>query len=197
MKSRVAKTLFFLFVSVFLISSYKVYQLYSECSAGKAQYAALEQYVATAVLPSSPEPSHETDEDETAGAAPESPQSPQVNFDELRKINPDIVGWLAIDGTQINYPVVQGNNNEFYLTHRFDGQPNSAGCLFLDAQNDATFRQPNQIIYGHYMKNRSMLYNLAHYKDQEFFSEHPTGWIITERPLSAMQRFCFGWFRIT
>ena len=120
------------------------------------------------------------------------PLWPKVDFEALRSINPETVGWLTIEGTNIHYPVVQGQDNDFYLTHRFDGTSGGAGCLFLDAANDAAFQSANQIVYGHYMKDHSMFYDLGSYKKQDFYDAHPTGWLIT--PSAAYQlRFFSGY----
>lgn len=189
----------------FLYSGWQVYQIRSEYAAAEEQYSALEQYVSvtTAPLPSSaPSPIEEqvtvpeaqtppvSAETEAPSVAPEAedPQWPQVDFEALGQINPDIVGWLTIEGTQIHYPVVQGEDNDFYLNHRFDGRYSTVGCLFLDVQNDADFRDLNQIIYGHYMNRQAMFHDLLSYKQQAFFDEHPAGWLITP---SAVYRLHF------
>ena len=59
-----------------------------------------------------------------------------INFNELKNINSDVKGWIKVNGTNINYPFVQSNNNKYYLTHSFDKSYNSAGCLFLDYRNN-------------------------------------------------------------
>jgi len=189
MKSLMTKILTGALVLIFLFSGWKLTRIYSEYKAADVQYEALEQYVSPAGAVPSGLPDETGDEE---AAEPQSPQPPQVDFGELAEINPDIAAWLTIEGTRIHYPVVQGTDNEFYLTHQFDGQANSAGCLFLDAANDASFQQANQIIYGHYMKNQSMFHDLANYKEQAFFDEHPAGWLMT--PTAAYRlRFFSGY----
>ena len=59
-----------------------------------------------------------------------------INFNELKNINSDVKGWIKVNGTNINYPFVQSNNNKYYLTHSFDKSYNSAGWLFLDYRNN-------------------------------------------------------------
>ena len=75
---------------------------------------------------------------------------PQVDFDALAAINPHVVGWLYGEDTSIHYPVVQGEDNDYYLSHLFDGTTNPNGCLFLDCRGASDFSDNNSIIYGHY-----------------------------------------------
>jgi len=98
---------------------------------------------------------------------------PEVDFESLAVQNPDIVGWLILEDTVINYPVVQTNNNSFYLTHLFDGTKNANGTLFVDHRNTPGFIDQNTIIYGHHMNNGSMFAPLIQYVDQAFFDAHP------------------------
>ena len=90
---------------------------------------------------------------------PETPSdepSFQVDFKELKKINSDVIGWIVIEGTEINYPIVQGNNNSFYLNHSYDKKWNSLGSIFADYQSSNDFSDYNTFIYGHHTKNGSM-----------------------------------------
>ena len=72
-----------------------------------------------------------------------------VNFNELKQKNPDTKGWIQVNGTNINYPFVQTNNNEFYLNHTFNKTYNSAGWVFLDYRNNINELSRNTIIYAH------------------------------------------------
>lgn len=192
-------------LAAFLYSGLQVYRIFSAYAQAETQYADLAQYV---VSPAPPPVQTEEAPPQTI-VAPPSPQKesektpplvpdhqvveevlwPQVDFDALRAINPEIVGWLTIEGTNIHYPVVQGQDNDFYLTHQFDKSPSRAGCLFVDMVNDAAFSDPNTIIYGHYTKDRSMFYELRGYKQQDFFDAHPTGWLITPSAAYKLQFF--------
>ena len=73
---------------------------------------------------------------------------------EIINLNEDIIGWLIVDNTSINYPVVQGKNNEFYLNHDLDKNYNSAGWIFMDSEN--SLDDQNIIIYGHHRRDGSM-----------------------------------------
>ncbi|EFV00673.1 sortase, SrtB family [Pseudoramibacter alactolyticus ATCC 23263] len=102
-----------------------------------------------------------------------------VDFDALKKQNPDVIGWLYCKDTPINYPVVKGADNSEYLHKLFDGTHNAAGTLFADYRSKGDFSDPNTIIYGHAMKNGSMFGMLAHYKKGDYYKAHPFMWLLT------------------
>jgi len=102
-----------------------------------------------------------------------------INFKELKKINNDIVAWIEIEGTNVNYPIVQGKDNSFYLNHNFERKYNSLGSIFMDYSAVYDFSDKNTFIYGHNTKNGSMFGDLKKYKDEVFFKEHPFYFIYT------------------
>ena len=104
---------------------------------------------------------------------------PTVDFDALREINPNVVGWIILEGTQINYPVVHGDDNYYYLHRLFDGTWNPSGSIFVDAYNQRGFREPHTIIYGHHMNDGQMFAALEFYRSQEFFEENPYIFLLT------------------
>lgn len=102
-----------------------------------------------------------------------------VDFETLQKVNPDIVAWIYSPGTKINYPIVQGKDNDYYLHRLVNGQKNSGGTLFMDCSNAKTFTDDNTIIYGHHMKNGSMFAGLEKYKKQSYYDAHPVLYLLT------------------
>ena len=102
-----------------------------------------------------------------------------VDFDELKKVNPDVVGWIYCEDTVINYPILQGEDNDFYLHHDLNGKKTSAGSIFVDCNNMGDFSDVNSIIYGHHMKNGSMFACLQNWENQDFYDAHKYMWIIT------------------
>lgn len=92
---------------------------------------------------------------------------------ELQKVNSDIVGWLEIEGTNINYPVLQGEDNQYYMTHDYKKEESRSGSLFLDKDYDWTIPSSNLLIYGHNIKNGLMFQDLLKYENESFYKEHP------------------------
>lgn len=86
--------------------------------------------------------------------------------------NQKLIGWLKIDDTNIDYPVMQTANNEYYLDHNFDQEYDKNGSLFLDKDCDVVHRNTNLIIYGHHMKSGSMFGNLNRYSSEEYGKKH-------------------------
>ena len=105
----------------------------------------------------------------------------RVDFDELMKINKDTVGWIRFykEPSQINYPVVQGEDNDLYLHKTFSANENTLGAIFVDAAASSDFTDKNTIIYGHRMKDGSMFRKLEEYKDKDFWKENPYFYIYT------------------
>jgi len=84
----------------------------------------------------------------------------EVNFDELYKLNHEVKGWIQVNGTNVNYPFVQTNNNDFYLTHDLEKKWNDAGWIFMDYRNNSVEFDKNTIIYGHARLDTTMFGSL-------------------------------------
>lgn len=100
-------------------------------------------------------------------------------FDELKERNPDVVAWIRMDGTHIDYPVVRGRNNFEYLSKDIDGEYYQGGCIFLDYRNSADLTDPYLIIHGHHMAGGAMFSDVSAYIDEEFFKQNRSGELIT------------------
>ena len=92
---------------------------------------------------------------------------------ELQEQNPDIVGWLEITNTNINYPVLQGTDNTYYMTHNYKKQNSKNGSIFLDANYNWNIPSNNLLIYGHNLGNGMMFQELLKYEQESFYQEHP------------------------
>ncbi len=97
-----------------------------------------------------------------------------IDFTELQDRNDEIIAWIEIGGTRIDYPVTQGQDNVYYLTNNALLEPSEAGAIYLDESNAYDFSDRNTIIYGHRMNNGDMFAELFFYQDQEFFENNNT-----------------------
>jgi len=195
----VSNILLVLCLGIFIFAGYKLTSILLEYKSGDDEYAALESYAPAASQPAeleamlqaqltrpapestTPAAEGETEGEETTEPAPppeEKSPLPLMDFTELAAINPDVKAWINIFGTNINYPVVQTDNDTTYLKRTFEGKTNTAGCLFFSQYNDL-FNDANTVIYGHHMRNGSMFQNLVKYGDEEFFNSHRLGLLYT------------------
>lgn len=95
----------------------------------------------------------------------------EVNFQDLLQKNSDTVGWIQVKGTNINYPIVQTTNNEYYLHHAFDKSENDAGWVFMDYRNNATTFDQNTIIYAHSRYNGTMFGSLKNILESSWYND--------------------------
>lgn len=181
---RVRKILIPILLVVFLFSGWKVITLGREYAASRNSYSQLEQYVslqteaAASTAPEHiPESSPETTAPEETSEQEQIPW-PVVDFEALAQINPDIVGWICIPDTQINYPIVH-RDNVYYMDRMFDGTYNAGGCIFLEEDCLPDFSGPHNILYGHHMRDGSMFAGISKFRDQTYYDAHPLGLLLT------------------
>lgn len=93
--------------------------------------------------------------------------------------NADYIGWIYCEDTPIDYPIVQGEDNEYYLTHTFYGNPNDNGALFMDYRGKGDFSDSINVVYGHNLETESMLGSLSGYRKQEYYDAHPQMYLFT------------------
>lgn len=105
---------------------------------------------------------------------------PTIDFEALKAINGDVIGWIYAPDSEINYPIVKGSDDEFYLDHLFDGSKNKNGCLFVEQKNNPDFSDDNTVIYGHNMASGSMLAGILRYEKKGYIDTHPYMFIFTE-----------------
>ena len=98
---------------------------------------------------------------------------------EMQETYPDAIGWIYVPDTNINYPIMQGEDNDFYLTHGTDGRSLKCGCIELDFRCENRFQNNFNILYGHNMKKGSMFANVCRFKDKSYYDNHPYGWVYT------------------
>ena len=104
----------------------------------------------------------------------------KINLDALREVNPEVAGWIRIPDTQIDYPIVRGEDNEFYLKHDWKGERNSVGAIFMDHASSPSLADYNTLIYGHNMNDGSMFAQLRQYCTPEFFRKRQHVYLMTD-----------------
>ena len=165
---------------VFIYAAYNIITTLVDYGEGEAAYNELQQFVQPpaptppTTLPIAPDAPVSPDAPETPGIA-----YPQVDFDQLLEVNNNVVGWIYIEGTNINYPIVLGADNDYYISHMINGKKNKAGSIFMDYRNHGDFLDDNTILYGHNMKNDTMFADITNFRNQEYYDAHPIGLIMT------------------
>ncbi len=96
-----------------------------------------------------------------------------LQVEALKKENEDIIGWLEIPNTKINFPVVQGTDNQYYMTHTYKKEESKDGSIFLDKDYNWDLPSSNLLLYGHNNKNGNMFQGLLNYKQESYYNEHP------------------------
>jgi len=120
---------------------------------------------------------------------PEPEQIINQSVIDLQAKYPDVVGWLTVPGTKIDYPFVQYDDNDFYLRRDLNGNHATAGTLFMDFRNALDFSSGNTIIYGHHMKNGSMFGTLKSFADSDFFEANRHGTIFLPHETLTLEFF--------
>lgn len=174
-------------ICVFCYSGYRLYSILSVYQRADSEYNGLAEDYTTPYNPDiTPVPSVDANpiedgEDTDDNLIIEDAEPPlSVDWDELKAINSDIVGWLYVDAeSNISYPICLGEDNDFYLHRTFRKEYLFAGAIFEDFHNSSDFADPDTIVYGHNMKSGSMFGMLKFIDDQETYDANPFFWILT------------------
>ena len=102
-----------------------------------------------------------------------------VDFARLAEISPDIRGWIRLEGTRVDYPVMQSRDNDYYLSRAVNGTWNKVGTPFIDFRNNGDFSDRLTVIYGHYMGDGSMFASLDRWQQEAYLAEHPVMYLNT------------------
>ena len=179
--------IFLLALGVLAFAALQLMDFYSEDKKSDQAAQILREQAVTAIpIPSLPEEETTPDNREELPLEP-LPTYPaisytipiSVDFSLLQAENPDIIGWIYCADTPINYPIVQALDNQYYVDRLVDGTPNGAGAIFMDFRNNPDFSDLNTIIYGHNMTNKSMFGSLRDYRNQSYYDQFPSLWIVT------------------
>ena len=166
-------------ICVFCYAAYNLYHIYTEYKKGSDEYNAIAQM---AVTERDPDQDSTSESEEAAGPDGPALKAPlDIDFDSLRSINTDVIGWIYMEALpEISYPVVQGEDNNFYLHQTYEKNYNFAGTIFIDYENKRDFSDCNTLVYGHNMKNGSMFGMLKKYRaDETLYNTSKYFWILT------------------
>ena len=170
---KILKALYILlFITIAVFCFYKAYEIKEEQTKIKEEQTEL---IDIAEIPEKVEDIEEKKE--------------EINFQELININSDFVGWIKIEDTNINYPIVQGTNNTYYLKHSFYKEYSNAGSIYMDATANSNFGSKNTFIYGHYTSDGSMFGQLGKYMKQDFYDKHKEIYIYTSEQNYKLEVF--------
>lgn len=194
---------------IFLVCGWKLYDYFSEGVKTKQEYNELSEIVQNArptedpTAPTIDWSALETLPPEEIIEVPDNPYISVKNpttgeealmlpeFEELYTINPDIVGWISIPNTNIDYPVVQRKDKtDYYLYRNFYGQQVARGCIYVREECDVFTPSDNIVIYGHRMQDGSMFADLANYTKKQYWQEHPVVHFDTLRGRHTYEIIC-------
>ena len=185
-KSPVFIAIIIICIAVMAFAAYKLITLSLEYKASRDEYETLKQYTAAAEPEPEPEEPAETEEpaEETKpGKIPVKKAHMKcpidADFESLKAINEDVIGWLYVGAVDISYPIVRGADNDYYLHRTFMGTYNFSGSIFMECANNPDFLDPNTILYGHNMMDQSMFGKLKLLTDQEKYKDDPYIWVLT------------------
>ena len=172
----------FVLITLILYSLWQIYSIRQGYEESARRYDDLSLAVVASPQPTAASPA----ESRPAGIAPSSPppeegEAPEeaetspvsVDFEALRQLGGDVIGWICLPDTVINYPVVQGRDNSYYLDHFPDGTSSVGGSIFADCACPSDFSGQNTILYGHNMRDGSMFALIDDYIDPAFCEAHP------------------------
>lgn len=164
-------------VCTFVFSAYKLIDYFSSVHSDKVYINDVIDRAVSVKQPSGTQAPDETTV-QNEEKAPECPIT--VDFEKLwSETNKDIVAWLYSPDTEINFPIVQSSDNNYYLRRRLDGKYSISGTPFMDFRNAEDFSDFNSIIYGHNMKTDMIFGTLPDYEKQEYYDKHSVMWLIT------------------
>ena len=198
MPSNIRKWLQRLLLALALVSAFMLVRQYRDNKASAAaRDAALQMALAAAepetapketepesaeevTLPAEPEPVFQWVTAPDEGEDPHITDLAQMDLNALRAVNPDVIGWIRIPGTRVDYPILQGQDNDYYLNHTWQGKSSSAGSIFMEYLCIPDFSEFHTIVYGHNMNDGSMFAEIRKYGEQKFWKKNPYVYVVTD-----------------
>lgn len=170
----IRRIIFFIALIVFIVSGYKLFVMWKGYHDNKKAYEKVEKYA--------PEKVKDEDGEDSYRFTPE-------DFAKLYSVNNDLKGWIYVPKTDVNYPIVQTTDNDYYLHHNFNKEANAGGCIFIASENKDPFNEQNTTIHGHHMKDGSMFASLKNFEEEKFFKKNKTVYITTDKEVLKYEVF--------
>lgn len=183
---------------IMCISGFMIFRRSFELRKEQAAYDALSAGMTKAETAAEPETYSEPVEVETEVPAETDPaetepafETPQALLDAM-ELYPDMIGWITIEDTKVDYPIMQNEDNEYYLHRNFMGEEAVAGAIYMDANHDIS-EKGLHAIYGHHMKNGSMFKDVSKYIDASYMEQHQNITIMTaQKELHLKPVYCYA-----
>lgn len=186
MKKNVRLGISILLAAVLVVSGVMLIRQQMEYRRGEEMYEEAEELVELPDLSELPAPEVQEPEEGTEQKEkpvyvdPYADALRNMDFTALREVNDDVLGWILIPNTVISYPLVQGDDNEYYLNHTWKKWTSVVGAIFMESANSPDLGNFNTIIYGHRMNNGSMFASLKYYKTLSYWKSHPYVYITND-----------------
>lgn len=190
-KNLIHKSIMLVLILMVIVSGVGVVNRYLQDKRAEEEYRRLAELARETTEATTEAPTEALTEPQETEAETEAYISP-IDFEALSEVNPDVIGWIRIPDTNVDYPIVQTDDNDKYLHTSFEGEESIAGTVYLDFESDSDMMGFNNILYGHNMKNGSMFKDIVKYKDQSYFDEHKYFEIYTpERTIHLKAISCY------
>ena len=173
LRKSVFMTLFVIFLSLFIYSSYRIIDWKINNKNNSRINETLHKYIST-----------------------DSNEKFRINFDKLKEINSDTVAYIKVNNTNVDYVVVRGTDNDYYLNHNFEKKNNKSGWIFMDYNNKLDGEDKNIIIYGHNTIDKSMFGSLKSILDKEWYENEDNKSLIFATPEGVYEYEVFSVYKI-
>lgn len=193
MKKRIRVVLITVLAGVFVLSAGMMIHELVQYQEGEKTYQEAEKLVDlpdfSKITPAEPDVSSESSSPSAPYVDPYAEELRNMDFSALQAVNNEILGWILIPNTVVSYPLVQADNDTYYLKHTWKKETSVVGSIFLECENSGDFSNFNTILYGHNMNNGSMFGSLKKYKSKSYWQAHPYVYITNQNGSRAYRIF--------
>ncbi|WP_458407240.1 class B sortase [Anaerotignum sp.] len=175
MSDKLRRALMAVLAIVFCVSAAAFGKALMEYHKGNEIYESAMEYVEETDITAASETKEEKTEEKEQQDTPVSNikrSYANIDFAGMQAINADVIGWIQIMGTQVDYPLLDADDNKYYLNHTYDHRRSSYGSIFIEPRNKPDLSEDHLVIYGHNMVNKSMFGSLLNFKQQSYANNH-------------------------